>query len=286
VRTLNSFWRWAVAKGLDHPAFIARIDVKKYVGRQRNTELTAGRLRVYFAWLRRDRAIVNPPTPEPLPRHKRAVRVCGLPEFTALTKALPTKAVSAEVALMLYLIMFQGFRNIEVAHARAVGFRGGQFRVRVDAPTGYASSVRGRARFELDLPTDRLPWLRTIVTGVLDSRARRLKLPENAYLFVSGSWRCGTAPIHPTLVGEIVLDATMNVCGHAMTPTLLRVTGGTLVADRGDHTTCAHLGWSMGRALDLAYGVREVDAANATGELQKRNLKRTSYSFRHGIPRR
>lgn len=272
VRELNRFWTWAVAQGIRHPAQVSPEAVKSYRRalrrRGRDADMIDGiqvSLRGYFDWLRRERLVLARPVPTRERPRLCFVRICERVAFEKLIAAIGAGILPPREALVLYLLVFHALRNHELVEATAIGFRThgsfATFDIGLPAPIlSVGQRHIGRRSQVLHLPTGRYPWLHDIVTSVTAERAALLKRPDNPYLLVSKSWRQANRPMHPHVVDRLVARATRTVLGTAMTPTLVRQSAGAYMADLSDHTICCAMGWSPARAVDLAYGTREVVA--------------------------
>jgi hypothetical protein len=215
------------------------------------------------------------------------VRVCPHRDLEILTAALANRELLPEAALIIYLIMFHGFRNSEIVHTKGLGFIDGKFRLVIEKPVILSRRLTShRIEPYVTLPTDVFHWLREIVTGTLDARMKKLKDGQTDYLFVSGGWRNLGQPMCPTMVLGLVRQVTLRLCGHPLTPSLLRQATATLYADSCDYTACCRLGWSPQRALSFAYGVREITVAEDPSEveLSKSKLNGKKYRVVYGIP--
>jgi site-specific recombinase XerC len=269
ARELNRFWTWALGQGIRHPAQVSPEAVKSYLRAQRRKGRDADAidsiqvlLRGYFDWLRRERLVLARPIPPRDRPRLRSVRVCERAAFEKLITAMGAGVLPPREALVLYLLVFHALRNHEVVGATAIGFRThgslATFDIELPAPVlsvGRRHVARGRV---LHLPTGRHAWLHGVVMNVVAERAALLKRPDNLHLLVSASWRQGGHPMDSHVVNRLVARATRAVLGTAMTPTLVRQSAGAYLADRSDHTICCAMGWSPGRAVDLAYATREV----------------------------
>jgi hypothetical protein len=81
---------------------------------------------------------------------------------------------------------------------------------------------------------------------------------ENWLEFENETWRLKS--IQCFLPARFQPHVGQTALGVRLTATVLRATGATLDADASNHTVCLFLGWSPRRALDFAYGRREVIA--------------------------
>ena len=128
------------------------------------------------------------------------------------------------------------------------------------SPPVISAGTSGASRRDrvLHLPTGRYLWLRRIVTDVVNERARLLKNPDNPYLLVSPTWRRSTGAMRPGAVSLLLTKASQRLLGFPLRPDTLRQTAGAYFADMSDHTICCSMGWSPGRAVDLAYATRQI----------------------------
>lgn len=270
VGRLNGFWAWAALKGIRHPAQVSQETVRNYLRTMRregypvdSIDRIQSQLRAYFGWLCRKRLVLVQPVPPRDRIRSVVVRVCERRDFEKLVAAIGTGDLPPREALVLYLLVFHALRNREIVGSRALGFqsRGSDSSFAIELPTPLWSVGHQRVFRDsrlVHLPTGRNPWLREIVDAVVTERSAILKRPDNPYLLVSESWRQADRPMHKAMVSDLVARATRAACGFEMTPTLVRQSTGTYLADASDHTICGALGWSPERAVELAYATREI----------------------------
>ena len=282
VKVLNQFWSWANKEGISHPTQVSLTSTKSYVAGLRRKRCSVAQqehhktiLRVFFNWLRQQRLVLSVPVPERLRAHRRPIRVCPRSTFETLTRAISTHVAPAEASLILYLIMFHGFRNFEVARVRGLGFHDGRFVIDVsEVPDHKSPRSTSRSGSLVSLPTNRVPWLRDIVQETLNQRAHKVKVASNPFLFVSGCWNCGNQPISLWTVFALVRDVTTQLLGHSVSATVLRTTGAALLSDQGNHTNCIFLGWNRIRAMAFAYATREVVVGQQQENIENKNCSK------------
>ncbi|MGH9889189.1 MAG: hypothetical protein ACREBE_26885 [bacterium] len=265
---LSKFWCWAKTRGVPHPAQVSRDTVLQYAREHMQgarafarRQAWCGLMRTYFLWLRRERLVLHDPIPGRLAPMRATVRVATRRAIEDLVRAITEGRMEPEDALLLYLIVFHSVRNFEAAQLRGLGYDRGVFHVALPStPDDRFPRPTTRPNAMLALPTDRYPWLRAIVDGVLERRAAKLKHPNTPHLFVREMWRRGEQPVSPHTISQRVGRVTERAIGVRLTPVLLRDTGAILAVDAADHTVCLALGWSPARAIDFGFGRREVVA--------------------------
>jgi hypothetical protein len=191
------------------------------------------------------------------------VRVYPHRDVEAVMRTISLGELRPSDALLTYLLMFHGLRNDEVllvtGHGLADSGQLWEFGVHPPRPRLSAGGSHPARRVDMvPIPTARYPWLGHYVDEYLHQRARAVKHPDNPFLFVGESWRQGDGTMHRALARDAVARVTERACGYAMRPSLLRLSMAAHLASLSDHTIIEHLGWCTSRAVQIAFGPREI----------------------------